>query len=100
MYCLPAWSCGLESSINLLIILQKKALRIITKSRYNSHTALLLKDLKILPLKKNVAIFSKILSLQDYIYWKLQYSFDGMWKKNSARNHRNMRNSDEFNIPI
>ena len=23
-----------------------------------------------------------------------------MWKKNSARNQRNMRNSDEFNIPI
>ena len=23
-----------------------------------------------------------------------------MWKKNSARNHRNMRISDKFNIPI
>ena len=23
-----------------------------------------------------------------------------MWKKNSGRNQRNMRNSDEFNIPI
>ena len=50
IYCLQAWSCGLESSISRLIILQKKALRILTWSRYNSHTAHLFKDLKILPL--------------------------------------------------
>ena len=99
MYCLPAWSCGLESSINPLITLQKKALRIVTKSKYNSHTAPLFKDLKILPLKE-LAIFSKILFLRDYICWKLPYSFDGVWKKNSARNQRMMRNSDEFDIPI
>ena len=99
MYCLPAWSCGLESSLNPLIILQKKAIRIVTNSRYNSHTAPLFKDLKILPLKE-LTIHSKLLIMYDFICWRLPFSFDGMWKRNSFRQARIMRNADEFNIPI
>ena len=98
MYCLPAWSCGLESSLKPLIVLQKKAIRIVTNSRYNCHTAPLFSDLKILPLKE-LAIYSKLLIIYDYIRWRLPFSFDGMWIRNNLRNARLMRNSDEFHIP-
>jgi hypothetical protein len=98
MYCLPAWSCGLESSLKPLIVLQKKAIRIVTNSRYNCHTAPLFSDLKILPLKE-LAIYSKLLIMYDYIRWRLPFSFDGMWIRNNLRNARLMQNSDEFHIP-
>ena len=98
LYCLPIWSCGLESSLDPLIILQKKAIRIITNSRYSSHTAPLFKKLQILPLKE-LTIYTKLTLMYDFIRWKLPYSFDGVWIRNFVRNPRALRNSNQFYIP-
>src|SRR6218665_1275277 len=38
-YCNMIWSSTYTSRLSHLVILQKKAIRIITKSPYNSHTA-------------------------------------------------------------
>ena len=98
LYCLPIWSCGLESSLDPLIILQKKAIIIITNSRYSSHTAPLFKKLQILPLKE-LTIYTKLTLMYDFIRWKLPYSFDGVWIRNFVRNPRALRNSNQFYIP-
>ena len=99
MFCLPAWSCGLESSTNPLAVLQKKAIRIINRSAYNDHTPPLFKEIKVLPLKE-LAIYTKLLFFYDFIRWKLPNSFDGVWIRNNLRNQRQLRNSNEFYIPI
>jgi len=99
LFCLPAWSCGLESSINPLAVLQKKAIRIIHKSAYNQHTAPLFKKINVLPIKE-LAIYTKLLFFHDFIRWKLPNSFDGVWFRNNLRNQRQLRNSNEFYIPI
>ena len=65
LYCLPAWSCGLESTLNPLIKMQKRAIRIVTNKRYNSHTVPIFKDLEILPLKERAIYTKKI--IYDYI---------------------------------
>ena len=50
--------------------MQKRALRIVTNKRYNSHTAPIFKKLEILPLKE-CAIYTNILFIHDYINGKL-----------------------------
>ena len=45
-----SWYTPNTKTINRLNILQKKAIRIITKSRYNAHTSPLFKNLNILKL--------------------------------------------------
>jgi hypothetical protein len=99
LYCLPAWSCGLESSIKPLVVLQKKAIRIIHKSAYNSHTPPLFRKINVLPIKE-LSIYTKLLFFYDFIRWRLPNSFDGVWIRNNLRNQRQLRNSSEFYIPI
>jgi hypothetical protein len=49
-YAIEIWGLATHSLINDLYIKQKAAIRIITNSKYNSHTAPLFKSLNILPL--------------------------------------------------
>ena len=97
LYCLPAWSCGLESTLNPLIKMQKKAIRIITNKRYNSHTVPIFKKLEILPLKETT-IYTKLLLMYDYINGRLPVSFDGTWLRKHEINPRNLRNSNMFDV--
>ena len=97
LYCLPAWSCGLESTLNPLIKMQKRAIRIVTNKRYNSHTVPIFKDLEILPLKES-AIYTKILFIYDYINGKLPESFLNTWLKRRDLNPRILRNSNMFDV--
>ena len=100
-YCLPVWSCGLESSLTPLLKTQKKCIRIITNSNYNAHTAPLFKKLGILPLNE-LAISVKLNLMYDYQHDKLPTSFLGLWKKNHeirSVNARTLRNDNDFYIP-
>ena len=58
--------------VTLSIMKMFSVLRIVTMSRYNSHSAPLFKDLKILPLKELV-IFSCIIS--HYIFLEITLFF-------------------------
>ena len=97
LYCLPAWSCGLESTLNPLIRMQKKAIRIVTNKRYNSHTVPIFKEFEILPLKET-AIYTKLLFMYDYINGRLPRSFIGTWLRRHELNPRNLRNSNMFDV--
>ena len=48
LYALPAYGCADQSVLRQILILQKKAVRIISRSHYNSHTEPIFKSLGIL----------------------------------------------------
>ena len=57
IYCVPIWSCAAQKLINGLFGMQKKAIRLINGSKYNSHTEPIFKALSILPLPKLIEFF-------------------------------------------
>jgi hypothetical protein len=52
LYCLPIYGCTSAKNLTKIEKMQKRAIRVITKSSFTAHTAPLLKKLKILPFKK------------------------------------------------
>ena len=101
LYCIQTYSSSSNSALRKLILQQKKAIRIVTKSNFNSHTVPLFKHHEILPLDEE-AKFSKILFMYDYIHERLPRSFDGLWNRNHERvqNDRELRNANHFHIPF
>ena len=97
LYCLPAWTCGLESTLNPLIKMQKRAIRIVTNKRYNAHTVPIFKKFEILPLKET-ATYNKILFMYDYINSRLPQSFRGTWLRRGDLNPRALRNANMFDV--
>jgi hypothetical protein len=79
--------------------IQKKAIRIITKSPYNAHTQPLFFSNKILPLEKIVKQ-GKLLFMHSVFYEYCPISFQNIWQKNSDRQiSQNLRNENEFTLP-
>jgi Reverse transcriptase (RNA-dependent DNA polymerase) len=68
MYCNMVWASNYPSRLTRLIILQKRALRVITKSKKNSHTAELFASHGILTLDQ-----IRILQTEEFMY---RYSHD------------------------
>lgn len=99
LYCIQVWSCCNPSSLKPLILLQKKAIRIVTNSKYNAHTAPLFQATGILPLQE-LCDFTKLQFFYDFINNKLPTSFQGQWSRNNERIiGPSLRNALEFNIP-
>jgi len=84
-YCNEIWSCGRESSLKSLTVLQKKSIRLITKSRYNAHTEPLFKKKQILPLTDLVSL-SKLKFMFDLKKKTVPISFQSVWKTRSELN--------------
>lgn len=98
LYCNLVWSCTCDSNMKRLLLLQKKAIRIITNSCYNAHTTPLFKRLKVLPIFEQIK-YSKLVFMYDYIQKNLPLSFQGLWIRNNERNSLNLRNANLFYIP-
>ena len=100
LYCIQTYTSASVSTLKKLVIQQKKAIRIVTGSRFNSHTVPIFKHHEILPLFEE-GKFSKILFMHDYIHGRLPCSFDGLWIRNYQRgeNDRELRNANFFDIP-
>ena len=98
-YCIPIWSCASRNNLNKLELLQKKAIRTISLSKYNAHTVPIFKKTEILPIKDQ-ATYSSLLTMYDYVHQRLPCSFDNLWKKNNTRANRVLRNANLFNIPF
>ena len=97
LYCLPAWSCGLKSTMDPLIKLQKKAIRIVFSKKHISHTMPLFKKMNVLPLHES-ANYLKLLFMYDFINSKLPSSFQGTWLRRNQLHTRNLRNSNMFDV--
>jgi hypothetical protein len=83
IYGINVWSCTSIANINTLTKLQKKSIRIITRSAYNSHTEPLFKATGILPLNYLISFF-KILFMYDFKNNLLPVSFCNTWSTNAS----------------
>jgi hypothetical protein len=98
-YCPIILSCTSITNRKKLFKVQKKAIRIITNSRYNAHTNQLFLDHKILPVEQ---LFKqgKMLFMHSVYYNYAPKSFRNTWIKNDQRqNDLNLRNGNLFAIP-
>jgi len=76
--------------------IQKKAIRIITGSTYNAHTAPLFLQHSILPYDKLIT-FSQLMFMHSVEYGYAPKSFENIWLKNNDRNaERELRNANDF----
>jgi hypothetical protein len=83
----------------VLNALQKKAIRIITKSSSSTHTPPLFLRSHILPFDK-LLTQSKLLFMHSISYKYAPESFSGTWTKNETRNNEyQLRNDDLFTLP-
>jgi Reverse transcriptase (RNA-dependent DNA polymerase) len=93
IYGIHVWSAAASSNLTHLEKLQKKAIRIINKAKYNSHTEPMFKDCKILPLKYLILYF-KILFMFDFANDLLPESFKNLWVTNLIRRRESQLNYD------
>ena len=98
-YCPTILSCLSISNKNKVFKIQKKAIRTITRSRYNEHTAPLFYDHKILPFDK-ILKHGKLKFMHSVFYGYAPASFLGVWPKNNQRNDLNLRNENLFTLPF
>jgi hypothetical protein len=90
IYGIHVWSCTSVSNLSGLEKIQKKAIRIINKASYNSHTIPLFISSAILPLKFLMPYF-KLLFMYDFNNNALPESFSNTWMSN-----RIVRNPDNL----
>ena len=103
VYCVPIWSCTSQKSINNLFVMQKKAVRLISGSRYNAHSEPIFKELGILPLNKIIEFFN-LQFMHNFVQGFLPISFNNVWVTNEERrpenSHHILRNSSALTIPF
>ena len=100
LYCSIIISGASSNALNKIKILQKKAIRTITKSKSREHTEPLFKQLKILPFDKIVQM-SKINFMHAVRYKYAPDTFHSTWQLNEDRNlDYEMRNATDFNLPV
>jgi hypothetical protein len=98
-YCPIILNCMTKTNIGKLEKIQKKAVRIITKSAYNEHTVPLFLSTKILPIYKIIKM-SKLMFMHSVFYEYAPRSFNLTWQKNNLRQiDHNLRNLNEFTLP-
>jgi hypothetical protein len=100
LYCTNIYSCTSQSNINRIFLQQKKAIRIITNSSYNAHTAPLFERLHILPLEK-VITQAKLTFMHTIYYEYAPASFTNTWQTQAQRNpDLNLRNATDIYVPF
>ena len=98
-YCPIILNCLSKSNFKKLEKLQRKAVRIITGSRYNANTADIFLEQNILPIDKIVRQ-AKLLFMHSVVHNYAPISFNYIWVRNIDRpNEYNLRNDHEFTLP-
>ena len=98
-YCPTILNCANKTNLKKLEKVQRKAIRIITKSSYNANTSELFISEKILPLDKIIKQ-SKLLFMHSFVNGYAPTSFDDTWTLNNERlNDHNLRNANNFTLP-
>jgi hypothetical protein len=100
LYCINILSCTSQSNLNRIALLQKKAIRIISRAQYNAHTIPLFLINKILPLDKLI-LLHRLLFMHSIAYEYAPVTFASTWVKNNTRNiGHDLRNQDFFSMPL
>ena len=102
LYGLPIYSCTTQKNLNKIFLMQKKAVRAITKSKYNSPTNPIFVSLGILPLELLIIETRGI--LMHSIYHKHSpKALHNTWTTNEARGQdhdHDLRNGHHLYIPL
>lgn len=102
VYGIQIWSCVNPSSLHVLYVAQKNAIRIINQANYNAHTEPLFKISNILPLP-TLSEFFKIQFIHKFLNNELPRSFESMWSTNAERvpggNIPYLRNNNILFVP-
>ena len=99
LYCCNIVGCTSKTNQKKILLIQKKAVRIVTKSKYNDHTAPLFSKLNMLTYE-NMLQFSKLSFMHSIEFKYAPPSFIGTWDKNLNReNVYNLRNADAYTLP-
>ena len=98
-YCPIIMNCISAANRQKIIKVQKKAVRIMTNSKYNEHTAPIFKKYNILPYDKIIKQ-AKLLFMHSIEYKYAPHSFDNTWKKNDQRAATQaLRDDDKYHLP-
>jgi hypothetical protein len=101
-YGLNIWSCANKSNIKPLINMQKRAVRVITSSKYNAHTEPIFKKLNILPVLQLIT-YSRLFFIHNYLQQRLPTCFKNTWLTNQERRggfSQVLRNQDDLYVPF
>ena len=96
-YCSPLFVDLPNARIKPIMNLQKKAVRIISRTDNRAHTRDLFIDLGILPFKKLV-IYNTARFMYLYRNKKVPATFDNTWKLNRDVRTRGLRNDNDYSI--
>ena len=100
LYCTLIFGCTSDSNIKLVLIMQKKAVRIISNKKYNDHTAPLFIQHSILPFDK-LLYFNKIKFIHSYVHGHCANSLGENWLVNTQRTTNiTLRNNDDLTVPF
>ncbi len=90
LYGITTWGNTYSSTIRPLFILQKKTIRIITKSKYDDHTDPLFKTMNILKLE-DLVFYCNAIFMYDFHNNNLPKTFEFFFKKVSESHSHNTR---------
>ena len=96
VYCISIWGSTYPSNLNRIFLLQKKVLRIISRSAFDAHTESIFKQLKILKLSD---IYRDLKFSKFFFSFKeglLPDAFNEMFLLTNQIHHYNTRNSNTF----
>ena len=105
LYACEIWSCVSSSQLNEITIKQKKAIRIISNSKFNAHTEPIFKKLEILPLNLQLT-FNKLVFIHSCLYEHSPVVFHNRWIKNRERRAQDgdlgpdLRNDNDLFVPF
>jgi Reverse transcriptase (RNA-dependent DNA polymerase) len=103
IYCNTLWGCAADSTINELFLKQKKAIRLISKESYNSHTQPLFCKSEILPVPSLIKFF-QLQFMHSYFHNLVPQSFNRIWITNLNRREEddvpNLRNDQDIAVPF
>ena len=97
-YCVGVWGSTYPSNLKRVVTVQKRAIRIISKSKFDAHTDPLFKELKMLKLDSIIKFhICKLMFL--YKHGLLPESFDNMFPLNNEIHSYNTKSRSCFSLP-
>ena len=97
-YCSNILSMCTKTTLDPIIKMQKKAIRLVSKVKYNESTTPLFKEHNILPIMQQIE-YSSLMIMHDYLNETLSPSFYPTWIRNNHLNgNYNLRNGNDIHI--
>lgn len=87
--------------ISTVTVLQKQAIRAVSKATYRAHTNILFKNLNILPFQSLIK-YNRMSFMFDFVNLNLPSSFDNTWltRTEVINNERILRTTGKYHIPF